>query len=93
MYDVTISRPRALFSTTPQIQPKTIASGVAMIAARTSPCSPTTFQSLTKIRPICPAIAPSTMPKFSPMPAMIGTSSESTRNELRDSRTSISWIR
>lgn len=58
-----------------------------MIAARSMPCTPTMFQSQTKIRPICPAMAPSTMPKFRPMPAMMGISRESTRNELRDRRT------
>ena len=90
IYDVTISRPRALFRTTPQIHPKKIASGVAIIAASTMPFRPTTFQSLTKINPSCPAMAPRTMPKFSPIPAIMGTSSERTRNELRDRRISIS---
>ena len=90
MYDVTISRPLARLSTLPQMNPRKAAIGMLMIDARTSPGIPTTAQSVTKIRPICPAIAPSTMPKLSPIPAMIGTSSDNTRKELRARRVIIS---
>ncbi len=83
----------ALFNTVPHSQPNRMARGVEMMAAKVMPYTPATCQSLTKIRPICPAMAPRTMPKLRPMPAMMGMSNDNTRNALRDSRISISCTR
>ena len=69
MYPVTISRPLALFRTTPQIHPMNTAIGVPSRAANAMPATPMMFQLMAKMRPICPAMAPRVMPKFSPMPA------------------------
>ena len=46
--------------------------GMEMIIARTIPGIPQICQSETRIRPISPAIAPSVIPKFRPIPAMMG---------------------
>ncbi len=64
-----------------------------MIIASSIPWTPMTFQSVMKISPISPAIAPRTMPKLSPIPAMIGIRSDNTRNESRATRATISWTR
>ena len=60
--------------------------GMEMIAARIRPGMPHTCQSAAKIRPISPAIAPSVIPKFMPMPAITGMSRLRIRNALRPRR-------
>lgn len=60
--------------------------GMEMIAARISPGMPQTCQSAAKINPIWPAIAPSVMPKFIPMPAITGMSRLRMRKALRPRR-------
>ena len=67
--------------------------GVPIIMDSTTPGMPTIAQSRTRISPIWPAMAPSTIPKFSPMPAMMGIRRERIRKELRPMRISSSWIR
>ena len=64
-----------------------------MIAASTMPGIPTIPQSETKISPICPAIAPSVIPKLRPIPAMTGIRRERTRNEFLPSLERISFRR
>ena len=83
IYDVTISRPFALFRTAPQKIPSTIAIGVPIRHAKIIPGIPTIPQSYMKSSPICPAIAPRTIPKFKPIPAIIGINSDKIRKELR----------
>ena len=83
MYDVTISRPFALLRTAPQKMPSTIAIGVPIRHASTIPGMPTIPQSQIITNPICPAIAPRTIPKFRPIPAMMGINSDNIRKELR----------
>ena len=67
---LTISRPFARFMTEPQTPAQEDRDRKADEEWRTrAPASPATPQSTAKIRPICPAMAPSVMPKFKPMPA------------------------
>ena len=65
--------------------------GVPISAANTSPSTPVMFQLMARMRPICPDMAPSVMPKLSPMPAKIGRIRASTRKVLRPSLVIISW--
>ena len=64
-----------------------------MMVASTMPGMPQICQSEVKISAISAAMAPSVMPKFRPMPAMIGISSERIRKALRLSRFMISLSR
>jgi len=59
-----------------------MAIGVDIAAASSSPGSPFTPQSVTNTSPICPAIAPSGIPKFIPIPASIGMIRDNTKNVL-----------
>ena len=63
------------------------------IIARMMPGIPQICQSDTKISAISPAMAPRVMPKFSPMPAMMGISRLRIRNAFRASRVTISLVR
>ena len=67
--------------------------GVEMMAARTMPGMPTMSQSLIRIRPISAAMAPRVMPKFRPMPAMMGIRRLTTRKEFRPMRVMTSLIK
>ena len=67
--------------------------GVPTSMASTMPGMPTMAQSEIRISPICPAMAPSTMPKFSPMPAMMGIRRDRIKNEFRPIRIRSSWTR
>ena len=64
-----------------------------IMAASTRPGIPQICQSATKIRPISPAIAPRVMPKFRPIPAMMGISRLRIRKALRPRRVMISLSR
>ena len=64
--------------------------GIETITARTIPGMPTICQSETRIRAISAAMAPSVIPKFRPMPAMMGISRLRIRKELRPIRVTIS---
>ena len=88
-----ISRPFALFRIMPQNTPRRMEIGTEMIAASTMPGIPTICQSDTRIRPISPAMAPRVMPKFSPMPAMMGISRLRIRKEFLPIRVTISFAR
>ncbi len=59
--------------------------GRDIIIAKKKPCNPITSQSVINIKAICPAIAPNTIPKFNPIPSIIGINNESTTNRLRES--------
>ena len=63
------------------------------IMARTMPGIPMICQSETRIKPISPAIAPRVIPKFRPMPAMIGIRREMIRKEFLPIRVTISFTR
>src|SRR5690554_1117836 len=54
------------------------------------PGSPVTPQWVTNIRAACPAMAPRTMEKLSPIPAMTGIMRDKTKKEFRDTRLTIS---
>ena len=77
----------------PQNAPSRIEMGIERIIASTTPGMPQICQSETKIRAISPAIAPSVIPKFRPMPAIIGISRLRMRNALRPRRVEISLSR
>jgi hypothetical protein len=66
---VTISLPFALFMISPQTQPSNSDIGKPTSIATTKPCHPAMPQSIAKMSPICPAIAPSVMAKLIPIPA------------------------
>ncbi len=91
--EVIISLPFALFKTAPPKYPKTIAIGVPTSIAKKSPGAPVTPQSVISISPICPAIAPKTIPKLIPMPAIIGSKSAKTKNKFLPRRVTISLAR
>ena len=61
-----------MLSILPQKRPSRTEIGMEIIMARMIPGMPHICQSATKIRPISPAMAPSVIPKFSPIPAIIG---------------------
>ena len=82
-----------MFRILPQNAPSRTEIGMEMIIASTTPGMPQICQSETKIRAISPAIAPRVMPKFRPMPDMIGMSSARIRKMLRPMRVTISLIR
>ncbi len=90
IYEVTISLPFALFITYPQRRPKRMDMGVPIKAAINKPGIPATPQSTARIKPICPAIAPRTIPKFNPIPASTGIRRDKTRKVLRLRRVIIS---
>ena len=77
----------------PQNAPSKIEMGIERIIASTTPGIPQICQSETKIRAISPAIAPSVIPKFRPIPAMIGISRHRIRNVFLPIRVTISLSR
>ena len=77
----------------PQNRPRRMEIGIEMIIASTIPGIPTICQSATRISPISPAMAPSVIPKFRPIPAMIGIRRDRIRNAFLPIRVTISLIR
>ena len=67
--------------------------GIDRIIARITPGMPQICQSDTKISAISPAMAPSVMPKFRPMPDMMGMSRAKIRKMFRPIRVMISLSR
>ena len=78
--DVIISLSFALFNTDPANIPSNQAIGVEITAAIRIAGSPVMPQSWIKMIAICPAMAPKVIPKLIPSPAIIGSSSDNTRN-------------
>ena len=66
--------------------------GTDIIAAKIIPGTLTICQSHTRISAISAAMAPSVIPKLSPIPAMIGMRRLSIRKELRPILVTISFI-
>ena len=62
------------------------------MAASTRPGIPQICQSATRISAISPAMAPSVMAKFRPIPAMMGISRLRIRKELRPRRVTASLM-
>ena len=87
-----ISRPFASLRILPQKTPSSTEIGTEMMAARTIPGIPMICQSAVKISAISAAMAPSVIPKFSPIPAMIGMSRLRIRNAFLPMRVTISLI-
>ena len=67
--------------------------GTETIIARMTPGMPQICQSETKIRASSPAMAPSVMPKFRPIPAMIGINRLRIRKAFLPRRVMISFSR
>ena len=67
--------------------------GMERIMASTTPGMPQICQSDTKISAISPAMAPSVMPKFRPMPDIMGMSRARIRKMFRPIRVMISLSR
>ena len=82
-----------MFRILPQTRPRTTEKGMETIMASTTPGMPQICQSDTKISASSPAMAPRVMPKFRPMPAMIGISRLRIRKALRPRRVMISLSR
>ena len=77
----------------PHMMPRSVDRGTERIMASTTPGMPQICQSVTKIRATCPAMAPSVMPKFKPMPAMMGIKRLRIRKIFRPIRVTISLSR
>ena len=77
----------------PQNHPRSKENGIETMQAKTIPGIPTICQSDTKIKAISPAMAPSVIPKLSPIPAMIGMRSARIRNAFLPIRVTISLMR
>ena len=77
----------------PQSMPRRTENGTDRIIASTTPGMPHTCQSATKISAISPAIAPRVIPKFRPIPAIIGKSRQRMRKMFLPIRVTISFIR
>ena len=88
-----ISRPLERFRILPIITPNATEMGMETMAARIMPGMPQTCQSAAKISPISPAMAPSVIPKFIPMPAITGISRLRIKNALRPRRVMTSFKR
>ena len=82
-----------MFRRVPHRIPSRMDRGMDRIMARMTPGIPQICQSATRIRAISPAMAPRVMPKFSPMPAIMGISRQRIRKVFRPMRVTISFIR
>ena len=82
-----------MFCRVPQMKPRKAEKGMDRIMDSTTPGMPQICQSATRMTAISAPMAPRVMAKFSPMPAMMGNSKQSTRNRFRPMRVMISLSR
>ena len=77
----------------PHMRPSRVDRGTDRIIASTTPGMPQICQSVTKISAIWPAMAPKVMPKFKPIPDMMGISRLRIKKMFRPIRVMISLSR